>query len=165
MLSKKWVLTLIIAIFCCSLSYAKAPFIRDIGPIDEQFMANQTTLIDDLSRRYLGRQINGSKANDIEVMQLLLDKSLVRPEQTLELQAMGVILGNLIKEQEKLKWVVYTDRLGRSKALLVPHKEDVIFPVTMISRRVETGNKVDINALFNKAIDEVERIRRKIIVR
>lgn len=166
-MSKKCVISLISSILLC-LSFstlAKEPIIRSIGEVDRQFMSKQISNIDDLSRRYLGRQIHGTKHNDLEVMQLLLDRRIVKAKDRMQLQAMGVILGNLISQAEKIEWVVYIDEYGRSKALEVPNKDEVIFPITMISRRAEVGIDVDVEAIYELAIDEIERIRRKIIIR
>lgn len=164
---KKYVATIIgLIFFCLSLTAtAKEPVIRSIGEIDRQFMNKQISNVDDLSRRYLGRQIHGTKTNDLEVMQLLLDRRIVKPEDRMQLQAMGVVLGNLIHKAENLNWVIYIDEYGRSKALEVPNKDEVIFPITMISRRAEVGINVDVSAIYQLGLDEVKRIRRKIIIR
>jgi len=132
------------------------PRISALGPIDQDFMASQRNRINELAGFHMGRQINGQKANDLEILQALLDRRAVTGEQTLELQAMGVVMGDLLAAELGLHWVVYEDRQGRSRALQLGDSEHVLFPVTMISRRAEVGAKVDVNAIYAKAVAAIE---------
>ena len=97
-------------------------------------------------------------------MQRLLDEQVVKPEQVQTLQAMGVILGDALKEEQGLNWIVYIDKYGRSKALNIPGQRDVVFPITMISRRYQTGAQVNIENVYQKAIASVEHIKKQIVV-
>ena len=132
---------------------------ESLSPLERQYMARQSEEIDTLARRYLGRQFNGTVENDLEIMQLLLDQRHVTANDSAKLQAMGYILGDLVREQKGLQWVVYIDKLGRSRALAIPPTKEFLFPITMISRRVETGIEVDVKALYQKAIKLVEEIQ------
>ncbi len=133
-----------------------------MSPIDRQYMDDQRALIDNLARRELGRQLHGQKDNDIRVLQLLLDRDIISQQQVAELQAMGIVLGQLLKSQKGLSWVIYIDRLGRSRALQVPGKnEEFIFPVTQISRREEMGIKVGVAEIYAELEQAVLDIRNK----
>ncbi|MCR8924041.1 DUF3806 domain-containing protein [Dasania sp. GY-MA-18] len=131
---------------------------------DQTFMAAQRDRIDELTRIHFGRQLNGKKDNDFALMQRLLDDKIVKSDQVAILQAMGVVLGNILKEQEGLSWTIYIDRYGRSRALAVPGKPDVVFPITMISRRYEVGAEVNIEEIYQKALASVTAIKKQIIV-
>ena len=61
----------------------------DLTNVDWQFMAQQRETMQDLAMMNLGRQFNGDRKLDLELLQALLDKPLVRPDQVRELQAMG----------------------------------------------------------------------------
>ena len=124
--------------------------------IDRDFMEEQRDSVDQLARIHLGRQVRGDKANDLEVLQQLLDEDLVGPDQTVLLQGMGVVLGDLLSEELGMPWVVYEDRLGRSRALRAGTSDHYLFPVTMISRRVEAGAPVDVDAIYDKAVSLIE---------
>ena len=130
---------------------AQEPSVSALTQLDRQYMQQQRDNLDQVSRRNLGRQISGSKQNDIEVLQLLLDRRAVRSEQTAELQAMGMVLGDLLAQELRMDWVIYADKLGRSRALRMPGTDEYLFPVTMISRRVEAGARVDVAAVYDKA--------------
>ena len=127
-----------------------------LSAIDRGFMEEQRESIDALARTHLGRQIHGDKENDLTVLQQLLDQRLVKPDQVLLLQAMGVVMGDLLSKELKMPWVVYEDKLGRSRALRLGLSDHYLFPITMISRRAEVGADVDVRAIYAKAVAAVE---------
>ena len=124
---------------------------ESLSQLDRRFMEDQRIRVDDLARFNLGRQLNGDRDHDLAILQDLLDRRLVRAGQTLELQAMGMVLGDLLAEELGMTWVVYQDQLGRSRALHMPATEHYLFPVTMISRRVEVGAPVAMQNIYDKA--------------
>jgi hypothetical protein len=128
--------------------------IGELSYLDLQYMAQQRETLSELVERNLGRQFNGSRDNDLELLQLLLDRRLVRPDQTQELQAMGVIMGDL-----HMHWVVYEDSLGRSRALRYRETDNYLFPMTMISRRREADNRTPVEEIYQKAYDIIAPLR------
>lgn len=154
---------LFLAIICSWTlnSWAQAWRSEPISPLDLQYITNQYTTIDDLAKRHLGRQFKGQTENDLQILQLLLDKQIVRRGQVSQLQAMGVVLGKLLKEQKGLNWVVYVDKLGRSRALQIVGVDEFIFPTTQISRLVEAGAKVDVAKVYAELEQAVKDIRNK----
>ncbi|MFT5034040.1 MAG: hypothetical protein ACI9OO_001976, partial [Bacteroidia bacterium] len=106
-------------------------------------------------------QFNGRKQNDLEVLQALLDRKLVEADETSKLQGMGVVLGDILLKEKKLVWTIYTDRMGRSRALEIPGKREFVFPMTMISRRVEAGAEVNVLEVYKKAAKIVDVIQDK----
>jgi hypothetical protein len=120
--------------------------------IDKGHTQRQRQLIDDLARRHLGRQIRGDKYSDLALLQGLLDRGIIDQRDTAKLQAMGVVLGDLLAAELQLSWVIYEDDSGRNRALRYGQLNDVLFPITMISRRAEAGARVDVTAVFEKAV-------------
>ena len=112
-----------------------------------------------LAAASLGRRFNGNKNSDLQILQLLLDRRLVTPEQTRELQAMGVIMGDLLAADLDMHWVIYEDRQGRSRALRYRETEEYLFPITMISRRQEADNHTPVAAIYQKAYDIIAPLR------
>lgn len=128
------------------------------GKLDEAYMAQQVARIDDLAARHLGRRLQGNNS-DLAVLQSLLDRQLVKGDDEMGLQAMGIVMGDLLAGEYGLEWVIYTDERGRSRALRISPEQEVLFPSTMISRRVKAGSEVDVQALYDKAGDTVQRVR------
>jgi len=134
---------------------ALAPRVSALTPIDRDFMASQRDSIDVLGRRHFGQGVSGNKERDLDLLQRLLDGRLVRPEQTLELQAMGIVLGDLLAAEYGLTWVVYEDAEGRSRALRYRDSEVYLFPVTMISRRYEVESRRPVTEIYAAAEAEL----------
>jgi hypothetical protein len=156
------VLSLLLA---CQVGIAETFRVEALSSVDLKYMQDQRDFIDQTARRHLGTQLNGKKDHDLRLLQKLLDQQLVNQENRQGLQAMGVILGDHLKREEGLRWVIYIDKYGRSRALAVPAQDEVIFPMTMISRRAEVGNTVNVDEIYNKAQAAVAEIRKIIIVR
>jgi uncharacterized protein DUF3806 len=127
--------------------------ISDLSYIDNQYMQQQRDNIDDLANRNFGNGFNGDTKHDIGLLQQILDRKVVRPDQTPELQAMGIILGDLLANDLDLHWVIYADKLGRTRALRYRQTEAYLFPVTMISRRREVDNLKSVESIYQQAYD------------
>ena len=130
-----------------------------LSPLDQRYIDGQIERIDELARRHLGRSLQGNSDNDIRILQTLLDQGRVKGTDTELLQAMGIVLGQLLKAQQSLQWVVYEDRLGRSRALQIPGINEFIFPATQISRRAEVGIAVSVAGVYQELEDAVTAIR------
>ncbi len=130
--------------------------ISDLSFVDRQYMDNQRLTLDDLARMNIGRQFNGNKEQDLALLQLLLDRKLVRETQKRELQAMGVIMGDHLARELNLHWVIYEDKLGRSRALRYKESDNYLFPMTMISRRREAGNRSPVADIYQRAVDLIK---------
>ena len=137
---------------------AQAPaHMSDPTPIDLQFMTQQRKALQDLAMANLGRRFSGDLNRDLELLQALLDKQLVRPDQVRELQAMGVIIGDLFAAELDMHWIIYKDDIGRSRALRYQQSEVVLFPITMIARRREAGNKTSVAEIYQKASTSIAK--------
>ena len=137
---------------CTNWSVAQNPnfdvLIESLTAIDRQFMADQRMRVERLANR-LGRGLTGVADRDLDTLQRILDDRLVPAEDTLTLQAMGVVFGDLLGDHLDMDWVVYRDHKGRSRALRYRQMDVYLFPVTMISRRQEGGSARRLKPLFD----------------
>ncbi len=140
---------------CTSWSVAQNPnfdvLIESLTAIDRQFMADQRMRVERLANR-LGRGLTGVADRDLDTLQRILDDRLVPAEDTLTLQAMGVVFGDLLGDHLDMDWVVYRDHKGRSRALRYRQMDVYLFPVTMISRRQEMGSERRLKPLFDDTV-------------
>ncbi len=144
----------LLSLFACAPLLAQTPMdvrIGELSYLDRQYMMQQRASLEDLTGVNFGRRFNGDKTNDLELLQLLLDRRLVLPDQTQELQAMGVVMGDLLATDLDMHWVIYEDRVGRSRALRYRDTDTFLFPMTMISRRREVGNMTPVTEIYEKA--------------
>ncbi len=142
---------LALLVLLAPLSHAQEWRTEPLSAIDQRYIEDARGRLDDIARRHLGRQFSGDQQFDLRLLQTMLDRQLVRRDQIDLLQAMGFVLGDLLKREENLNWVIYIDKRGRSRALEVPGKREFIFPVTMISRRVEAGIDVNVEEIYQRA--------------
>ena len=133
--------------------------IREFGPGDQIFLQRQYELAEQLVYDGLLTRLNGEKQHDLRLLQRMIDQKEIKPYQKRELQALGSVLGKLLAEEYRLKWVVYEDQLGRSRGLRIDNTRQVIFPLTMISRRVEADAEAGVSRIYNKASEVVRYTR------
>ena len=57
-----------------------------------------------------------------------------------------------------LKWVIVEDEFGRTLALQYPKTSVIVFPLTMISKRVEDARDVDVVSIYRTVVTQVERV-------
>jgi hypothetical protein len=114
-------------------------------------MADQRMRVEQLANR-LGRGLTGVADRDLDTLQRILDERMVPTDDTLTLQAMGVVFGDLLGERLDMDWVVYRDSKGRSRALRYRQMDMYLFPVTMISRRQEGGSGRQLKPLFDDTV-------------
>lgn len=131
--------------------------IEPLSAIDQQFMAEQRNRVETLANR-LGRRLSGDTERDLDTLQAIIDRDLISHEDRLSLQALGVVFGDLLASELDMHWIVYRDRAGRSRALQYRNDATYIFPVTMISRRVEAQSVRPVADLFQTTVDDTRRL-------
>ena len=140
-----------------SLCHAQgADFEMQVEPltaIGRQFMTEQRGRVEALANR-LGRGLTGNVDRDLDTLQRILDERMVPTSDTLTLQAMGLVFGDLLGDRLSMQWVVYRDRQGRSRALRYRDLDVFLFPMTMISRRQEAGSDRRLRPLFDETVAE-----------
>lgn len=129
--------------------------VDELSYLDRQYMNQQRASLEEITLSQFGRGFNRRAENDLDLLQRLLDQRLVRGDQTQQLQAMGIVLGDVLAQELGLHWVVYKDRLGRSRALRDGDTDTYLFPVTMISRRREVDNRTPVADIYHKASEIV----------
>ena len=91
--------------------------------------------------------------------QRLIDDKALRADQTAELQALGAVLGQVFAATTPLRWVVVEDQYGRDLALQYPNTTVIVFPMTMILKRVKDGRDVDIVPIYRTIAAQVEKMK------
>ena len=127
-----------------------------LSPIDQQYFENQRYRVERLANK-LGTGIKFEAKQDIGTLQNIIDRGVVSSSDTSSLQALGVVFGDLLRMELDMYWCVYTDDIGRTRALRYRETNVYLFPVTMISRRIQFGSNPDLRALFEKTVAETEK--------
>jgi hypothetical protein len=139
------------------------PLGQKIEPLNDEDLtriAKQRAVIE----RYLGSNAENLRnyqfaAGKLGLLRALLERGVFQPTQTYELQSMGIVLGDALVQHCGVEWRAAEDEHGRDPCVQVPGTTIVLFPLTMISKRVERGEQVDVFNLFNQLGDKIEELR------
>ncbi|WP_116364803.1 DUF3806 domain-containing protein [Parahaliea mediterranea] len=154
---------LLAGLLACAAALAQEPpRIDDLSFLDRQFMTQQRKNLEDLARRHYGQGFSGQRAQDLTLLQRLLDDRVVGTDDTANLQAMGLVMGDLLANELDMHWVIYEDNLGRSRALRYRDSDNYLFPMTMVSRRREAGNQLPVADIYQKAYDIIDPLREEL---
>jgi len=125
---------------------------------DPAALAQQRSLIEP----YLGNEESRRKYEEpvgkLGLLRALLENKVFSPEQTFELQSMGVVLGDVFAQELGKEWIVVEDSFGRTPALRYPNTTIILYPITMISKSIEAGEQVDVFDMYNSLAAEVDEI-------
>ncbi|MBQ4033996.1 MAG: DUF3806 domain-containing protein [Paludibacteraceae bacterium] len=92
------------------------------------------------------------------LLQGILKEGYYQKHETAELQTLGYCLGELLNELLGTHWVKVTDDKGTDYAIRYKDSSILFFPVTMISKRIERGETVDIEFLLGQSSDQLHEI-------
>jgi len=115
---------------------------------DEQRLSEHRAVV----TRYLdedGRKKFEAAAGKLGTLRALLATNVFRSDQTYELQSMGTVLGDVFVQEMGFHWLIVEDQYGRDLAVRYAETSVILFPLTMISKRVEAGERVDVFDLYN----------------
>ena len=94
----------------------------------------------------------------LRLLQGILDAGWIDPTETAKLQSLGVALGDALEQELHMEWVMVEDEAGSDPALKMPGTTVILFPLTMISKRVESGDTVDVADLFAKVVERTREL-------
>lgn len=137
--------------------------ISELSWMDQSKMEKELASLNELTQTKLGTPIR-TNLTDLETMQRLIDQNIVEQDDYETQQAMGLALGQLILADfpNTFEWKIYEDEIGRSRALCIKKSPDCLFPVTMLSRRMEVGTKPNVKQIHTDAILLMEKFLPKL---
>ena len=94
----------------------------------------------------------------LAVVRANLSQGWVGPDDTWKLQALGIAMGDALADELMLDWVTIEDEHGRVPALNWPGTTIVFYPVTMISKRIEDGEEIDIDVIYEQTREKLQEI-------
>ena len=71
---------------------------------------------------------------------------------------MGIILGDAFVQELGMHWMIVEDNLGRDPAIRLKNTSIVMYPMTMISKRIERGERIDIIDFFNSVVERIKEL-------
>lgn len=126
------------------------PKVLELNWLNEQFLIKQRKRVDKLTRAEFGTALQTGERN-IPILQRIVDAGVIENDDKELLQALGVILGDaFVSRHRELEWKVYHDELGKSHAVCILKTKHCLFPITMLSRRMEVGLKPNVRGLYDE---------------
>ncbi len=111
-----------------------------------------------LQKHRPGHRLQRSPA-DFAELQSLIDAQLVHKTDTWGLQALGVVFGDALQAADTpLAWCEVTDEFGTDPTLRIGSTFYQVNALTMISKRVERGEAVDVFDLANRVKQSVAQL-------
>lgn len=92
------------------------------------------------------------------LLQGILKNGYYKKDETVELQTLGYCLGEMLNEMLHTHWVKVIDDIGTDYAIRYKDSSIILFPITMISKRVEKDEIVDIELLLGQSSDYFNEI-------
>lgn len=135
---------------------------RPLSEEENNWISNQRQSVEEMlsaSPAALNKLVEGDSSAKLSVLEAILKTGLLTSKHTFQLQGMGIILGEILAEDANMNWMMLEDEYGTSPCLTVPGTSITLFPQTMISKRVENGELVDVFEMANALIDKVEELR------
>ncbi len=136
------------------------PAVTRLTALDQEHLQQQRRLVE----KYVpddSREKFNTAAGKLGAIRALLAGKVFAATQTYQLQSLGVVLGDALAFYCGMEWVLVEDAYGRDPALSAPGTSILVYPLTMISKRVENGEAVDVFDLFNAVASDIERLRRQ----
>lgn len=134
-----------------------------LAPDDEwvTYIAKMWLLGSRISQYILGEEMDGS-LSDLDRLQQIIDSHEVLATNCQELQSLGIVLGKVfVNEIPGYDWWVVEDEHGKDACVRYKETSLLIFPQTMISKRVEDGEEINVQELFAGLRERLESIRRE----
>jgi hypothetical protein len=126
---------------------------------DVDRIARQLIHASDLAKSILGEELCGHES-DLNLIQRILDSRQLEREATYSLQALGMAFGKVFVENNAdFDWWMVEDEYGRDPAVRYKQTSLLAFPMTMISKRVEDGEPVEVRSLYSGLQQRLEALR------
>ncbi len=134
--------------FPAAFGKPKGTQILELSSKDKSELKTRLTWVRTLVKNHYGMSITLTKASDLKVLQRVLDEKLFSLKDTVELQTLGLAFGNILVDGLGYHWVIVSDEFGRDFAVRFQRTSKLGYPLTVISKRVERGQQVDLAGLY-----------------
>jgi Domain of unknown function (DUF3806) len=124
------------------------PKFSELSQEDRTRLEQQRAVVAAAAKQRYGTSSLTRTAADLPVLQRLIDDKVFSQTQTYELQSLGVAFGDVLATELPLRWVVVTDEYGTDPTLRFKATTVQINVLTMISKRIERGENVNLRELL-----------------
>ncbi len=134
---------------------APEPKFTELSREDSARLERQRAVVLATSKQRYGTLALTRTKSDLPVLQNLIDDRVFNKSQTYELQSLGVAFGDVLSSELPLRWVMVTDEYGTDPTLRFKKTTVQINALTMISKRIERNERVDVSELLRITRDHL----------
>jgi hypothetical protein len=133
------------------------PKFSELSHEDRTRLDQQRALVAAAAKQRYGTSTLSKTAADLPVLQRLIDDKVFGKAQTYELQSLGITFGDVLASELPLRWVMVTDEYGTNPTLRFKSTTMQINALTMISKRIEKDEKVNLSELLRITREQLTR--------
>jgi len=133
------------------------PKFSELSKDDATRLERQRAVVVAAAKRHSTASLTGTKS-DLPLLRRLIDDKVLTKPQTYELQCLGVAFGDVLTSELPLRWMMVTDEYGTDPTLRFKKTTVQINALTMISKRVERDEHVDVSELLRITREQLAQI-------
>jgi hypothetical protein len=100
-----------------------------------------------------------STEDDLRLLQRLQDDGVLQAGRQEELEGVGIVFGQVLAARTPLQWVSVVWQGERGLGLQYPNTTVIVFPGSMIAKRVNRGERVEFAPLFESVVAQVQQMK------
>jgi hypothetical protein len=135
------------------------PQFKELSDSDRHRLNQQRAVVAAAAREKYGIPGLTKTSADLPVLQRLIDDGVFKKTQIYELQSLGVAFGDVLASELPLTWAMMTDEYGIDPTLCYKNSQVNINALTMISKRVERGEVVNLNQLLETTREQLKHFQ------
>jgi hypothetical protein len=130
----------------------------ELSETDRARLDQQRAIVLAAARQRYGTPVLTGTLEDLPVLQFLIDDKVFSKTQTYELQSLGIAFGDVLASELPLRWVMVTDEYGTDPTLRFKNTTWQFNALTMISKRIEKDEVVDLRELLRRTQEHLTRL-------
>ena len=144
-----------------SRKVASSPKFTQLSREDSARLEQQRAVVAAAAKQRYGTTALTRTKSDLPVLQKLIDDRVFNKSQTYELQSLGVAFGDVLASELPLRWVMVTDEYGTDPTLRFKNTSLNVNALTMISKRVERDETVNVSGLLRITREQLAGYEKK----
>jgi len=134
------------------------PKFAELSILDKTRLDDQRAIVAAAAKQRYGTTTLSRTVEDLPVLQRLIDDKAFTKTQTHQLQSLGVAFGDVLATEFPLRWFMVTDEYGTDPTLRFKNTSVQVNALTMISKRVEKGETVNLQELLRHTREQLTRL-------
>jgi hypothetical protein len=133
--------------------------IQAATPADHSRISTHEEVVLKILRSRYGDVQLGHTEDDLNLLQRLSDDGALRSGQDADLESVGIVFGQVLSSTMRLQWITVEWQGERTLALQYPNTTVILYPGSMVTKRVNRGERLEFTTLFRALVKQVEKMK------